>query len=92
MLTEGSAGWSGRENIFSLENSGLPLGVECKACRHCALVPLKRLLRQRGVHLMTQLTSLRLRCTCGSRGWTPTVFRGGDDIEDWIGRSLEPTF
>lgn len=92
MLTEGGPGWSGRENIFTLENSGLPLGVECLACRHRALVPAERLRRQRGVHDMTQLTSLRLRCACGSRSWRPTIFNRAEDVEAWAGQRLDPTF
>jgi hypothetical protein len=39
MLAEGGPGWSDRENLWTLERTGLPLGVECRQCRHRALVP-----------------------------------------------------
>src|SRR5262249_29172962 len=32
-----AVGWSGREYLWSLESSKLPLGVECRQCQHRAL-------------------------------------------------------
>src|SRR5262245_61017327 len=39
MVIEGGPGWSGRENLYSLEPTHQPLGVECRARGHRALVP-----------------------------------------------------
>lgn len=85
MLTEGGPGWSGRENLYTLDRSRQPLGVECVACRHRSLVPVASVRRQRGVHDMTPVKQLRLRCQCGSREWRATIFRQGDDTAAWQG-------
>jgi hypothetical protein len=81
MLVEGGSGWSGRENLGTLESSCHPLGVECAACRHRALVPF-RVLRGCGYE-MTPIKSLPLVCRCGSRDWRATIFQQDDDIAAW---------
>jgi hypothetical protein len=81
MLVEGGEGWSGRENLWTLETSGLPLGVECRTCRHRALLAFA-VVRRRG-HDMTPIKSLPLVCRCGSRDWRATIFRAGDDTTAW---------
>jgi hypothetical protein len=58
MLVEDGPGWSGRENLSTLERNGLPLGVECSQCQHRALVPF-HVLRRRG-HDMTPIKRLPL--------------------------------
>jgi hypothetical protein len=75
MLVEGGPGWSGRENLWMLESSRLPLGVECIQCQHRALVPFQ-ILRRCG-HDMTPIKSLPLVCRCGSRDWRDHLPPGG---------------
>jgi hypothetical protein len=83
MLVEDGPGWSGRENLWTLERNGLPLGVECSQCQHRALVPF-HVLRRCG-HDMTPIKRLPLICRCGSRDWRATIFRQGDDTAAWQG-------
>jgi hypothetical protein len=42
MLSEDSAGWSGRENLHTIKRYGQPLGVTCECGRKLA-IPLYRL-------------------------------------------------
>ena len=83
MLVEGGPGWSGRENLWTLESSRLPLGVECRQCQHRALVAFQIL--QRCGHSMTPIKRLPLVCRCGSRDWRATIFRDVDDTAAWQG-------
>ena len=83
MLVEGEPGWSGRENLRTLESSILPLGVECRQCQRRSLVSFQIL--QRCGHSMTPLKRLPLVCRCGSRDWQATIFRQGDNTAAWQG-------
>jgi hypothetical protein len=47
MLVEDRPGWSGHYSIYTVELGGHPLGVECLACGHRALVTTAVLRRQR---------------------------------------------
>ena len=85
MLVEDGPGWSGRENLWTLESSGLPLGVECRQCRHRALVAFA-VVRRCG-HQMRPIKRLPLVCRCGSRDWLATIFRQSDDLARWQGAS-----
>jgi hypothetical protein len=59
MLTEDSAGWSGRENLHTIRGYGHPLAVTCECSRKLA-IPLHRLGRLDGN--MAPIKSLRLVC------------------------------
>ena len=63
MFKEGGPGWSGRENLFTLERAASR--VECEFCGKRALVPFDRLKGRRSD--MTPIKHLPLRCGCGSR-------------------------
>jgi hypothetical protein len=85
MVIEGGPGWSGRENLYTLALTHQPLGAECRACGHRALVPAHKL-RRRG-HDMTVLKRFRLVCAaCGEREWTAVLFAKGDDPDGWVGQ------
>lgn len=91
MLVEGGRGWSGRENLRTVQMSGQPLGVECRACRHRGLVPLQAAERVAASN-MTSVKSLPLVCRCGSRDWLAVLFTApGDDPHAWQG-SPGPAF
>jgi hypothetical protein len=70
---------------------GHPLGVECRACCHRALVPSAVLRRQSGIDVMTPVKRARLRCQCGSTKWRATIFDKQDDTAAWQG-APGPTF
>jgi hypothetical protein len=88
MVVEVGPGWTGRENLWTLERTRLPLGVECSQCQHRALVPFQ-ILRRCGLD-MTPMR-LPLVCRCGSRDWRATIFWQGDDTTAWQD-APEPTF
>jgi hypothetical protein len=91
MMTEGSPGWSGHYSIYTVETGGYPLGVECRACGHRALMATAVLRRQRGIDVMTPLKRIRLKCECGSRQWRAVIFDRPEDPQVWQG-ALGPTF
>jgi hypothetical protein len=70
MLTEDGAGWSGREDLYTLGR--LPLGVVCDFCGKRALLPIETLAARDGD--MTPVKSFKVRCSCGSRHWKATIF------------------
>lgn len=80
MPTESGPGWSGRENLYTIETSRLPLGVECEFCGKRSLVAIERL-RTPSRTDMTPIKSLPLRCGCGSRHWIATIFVNQDQAE-----------
>jgi hypothetical protein len=55
VLKEDSPGWSGHYSIYTVELGCHPLGVECRACGHRALVATAALRRQRDIDLMTRV-------------------------------------
>jgi hypothetical protein len=85
MLVEDRPGWSGHYNIYTVELCGHPLGVECRACGHRALVATAVLRRQRDIDVMTPLKRIRLKCRCGSREWRAVIFDRPEDPQSWQG-------
>lgn len=80
--TPDDAGWSGRENLHTLDCHGFPLGVTC-GCGHRGLVELATL----GAHAgnMKRIIDLKLRCAaCGSRDWQPTIFDRAEEVTAFL--------
>jgi len=79
-------------SLHSLYMRGQPLGVECRACAHRALVFAGRVEGFKGD--MTLLQDLRLLCSsCGARHWTGWLLSDDGDREAFIGAGRSrPTF
>ena len=85
VLIEDALGWTSRENLYTLQRTGQPLGVECTACGHRGLVPFGRAKRRRSD--MTPIKNLPLACVCGSKKWTAVLFSKRDSPEAWQGQT-----
>jgi hypothetical protein len=66
-------------NMNMLANRGHPLGVECKACGHRAVIPLDRLGAHKGD--MREVSTLPLKCAaCESREWEAIIFNKDEEV------------
>ena len=74
----------GIENLHTLAmHGGHPLGVECKGCRHRALVSVERLRAFKGN--MKQINRLKLVCSmCGCRYFEATLFNSAEEAAQWM--------
>jgi hypothetical protein len=93
-LSRGAAPARGNHapNLHSLANRGHPLGVECKACGHRALIPLDQLGADRGN--MREVSTLRLKCSsCESRKWGAVIFNSDEEAAAFVQFATgRPTF